>query len=91
LAGAIPTHIKIDVEGFEGEVLAGAAEFLRVEQPVVYLELHGDILREKGLDPEQVLGGLVDCGYGTFIRDGKPLGIAGIAGLPIARLVCLPG
>ena len=35
-----PDHLKVDVEGFEYEVLAGARETLRRHRPVVYLEVH---------------------------------------------------
>ncbi len=38
-----PTFMKMDVEGFELEVLRGASEALRHVR-CVFLELHGDIL-----------------------------------------------
>ena len=34
--------IKIDVEGFELEVLAGATQTLRRDQPLIVMEVHGD-------------------------------------------------
>ena len=54
----VPTHVKIDVEGFEGEVIEGGSELLAGAKPVVFLELHCDILRGRGLSPRAVLATL---------------------------------
>src|SRR5579871_253097 len=43
-AGVAPTHVKIDVEGDEGGVIAGGAATLGAHRPIIFLELHGDIL-----------------------------------------------
>jgi FkbM family methyltransferase len=51
-----PTHLKIDVEGSEEEVLRGATAVLRsAEPPAVFLELHHRMVRERGLDPAGAL------------------------------------
>jgi FkbM family methyltransferase len=37
-----PTHIKIDTEGFEAQILLGAQETLRRYRPELFLEVHAD-------------------------------------------------
>lgn len=39
---ALPTHLKIDVEGFELEVLKGAADIINKNQPIIFLETWKD-------------------------------------------------
>lgn len=53
--------LKIDVEGFETEVLAGAPELLR-EKPKLALELHVDMLRDLGSSAEATWTLLQDSG-----------------------------
>jgi FkbM family methyltransferase len=89
-AGATPTHIKIDVEGFEEEVLRGGLDFLRRARPILFLELHGAMLRGRGRRPEEVLGLLSACGYDRLQWHGRPIAPAEAAALETARLVCLP-
>ena len=51
-----PTHLKIDVEGAELAALRGASGLLTAPHPpAVFLELHNDILRDGGRDPEDVI------------------------------------
>jgi hypothetical protein len=38
--GVAPTFIKIDVEGFEAQVLRGATEILSRSRPVIMVEVH---------------------------------------------------
>lgn len=62
--GLQPTHLKIDVEGAEQEVLRGAAYTLtRSDAPTVFLELHCELLRKKGDDPRDVIATLKSFGY----------------------------
>lgn len=64
--GMAPTHVKMDIEGFEFEVLGAAQEVLASIRPVLFLEVHGDLLRDRGVDPEKLLGILRGCGYRRF-------------------------
>jgi len=59
----LPTHLKVDVEGYEQEVLTGATQVLRELRPLLFLELHGDFIRRRGGDPERVIQLLTDSGY----------------------------
>lgn len=47
--------IKIDVEGFEWQVLQGAAEIIRRDRPALIVEIHPPQLRDRGASAEQVL------------------------------------
>lgn len=92
LGGRVPgvTHLKIDIEGFEAEVLSGGWEYLRASRPVLFLELHGDILRQRGKDPAALLAGLDQCGYRRLECHSQSIDAATAAGLSVARLVRLP-
>ncbi|GAB5442267.1 MAG: hypothetical protein Fues2KO_26160 [Fuerstiella sp.] len=46
--------LKVDVEGFEHDVFAGASDLLRQGRPKIALELHVDLLREAGSSAKQV-------------------------------------
>jgi len=52
--GFRPTHIKIDVEGFEFEVLKGAATILEQWKPVVHMEVHDTYLIGRGIRPVEI-------------------------------------
>lgn len=50
--------VKIDVEGFEGQVLSGADRMLSQYRPTIYLELHPHIVPRFGFTAEGILDGL---------------------------------
>jgi FkbM family methyltransferase len=68
-----PTHVKMDIEGFEGEAIDGATSCLRQHRPILFLELHLRILRSRGRDPIGILRQLRECGYTQFEEHGMPL------------------
>jgi FkbM family methyltransferase len=84
----IPTHVKIDVEGFEWEVLRGGEKFFRDNSACLFLELHNELLRNRSIDPLDVLGLVKDYGFRRITCLGRSLTEQEIVALPIARLVC---
>jgi len=84
------THLKIDVEGHEEHVISGGIDFIHESKPVIFLELHGRILRRSGRDPRVVTRLLADCGYRKFEWGGRPIGAQEAAEMDVARIVCTP-
>jgi hypothetical protein len=90
--GLRPTHVKIDVEGFEGAVLRGGRGLLAdAAAPLLFLELHNGLLRERGEDPGTVLTLLDDLGYRTYAPSGAPTGRDALLSRPLVRLVARRG
>jgi FkbM family methyltransferase len=72
--GESPTHLKIDVEGGEEAVLRGAQALLAApDAPVLFLELHHDIVRRRGGNPESALDALARHGYRLRAADGRAM------------------
>ena len=87
-----PTHVKIDVEGFEEEVMLGGKDFLAEYRPMIFLELHGDLIQARGKDPAEPLRLLESFGYRRFEQDGQAVTMQQLAQANyIARLVCTMG
>jgi FkbM family methyltransferase len=71
--GLVPDVMKIDVEGYEYEVLRGAQALLRARKPVLCLELHLDLLERRGISPAELLANLQSLGYHFRSCVGSPL------------------
>ncbi len=75
---AIPSLIKIDVEGHEPEVIEGLSHVLRQYKPVLMIEVFGnlwDLNREEIWD--QMLNDLFNIyGHGVLVSDGEILKIS---------------
>lgn len=83
-----PTHVKVDVEGFELAVLRGARTVLEAPMPpILFLELHVAMIRDRGADPADVLTLLREADYRTFDGRGAPVSTAAAVANPLIRLV----
>lgn len=71
--GVSPEVVKIDIEGFEDQALAGAERLLAEHPPVLLLEFHLDLLERRGVRARDLLAGLERRGYGFFATDGQRL------------------
>jgi FkbM family methyltransferase len=60
--------VKLDVEGFEGEVLEGAEQTIRRFRPLIYCEFNDIILRDAGSSSEALLRTFRELGYGVAPR-----------------------
>jgi FkbM family methyltransferase len=90
--GTSPTLLKIDVDGAELDVLRGAARILREARPIVFLEIHHDLLEKDGVAPADVVAALVDAGYRFETPLGKPLTDRAVsnAATAVMRVVGIP-
>ncbi len=92
---ATPDLIKIDVEGLEWRVLAGATRTLEA-RPVIFLEWHRDMLQQQGIDPMAPLELLRRHDYRFEPYETPKAGTLDYATLeqtatePIVRLLCHP-
>lgn len=84
-----PDLIKIDVEGYELAVLAGAREILGRDRPALFLELHPQWLRELGSSAAEVVRLVEALGYRFHRLDGSPLAARQVASREsVSRVIC---
>jgi FkbM family methyltransferase len=81
-----PSHIKIDVEGYEGSVLRGARKLLLESSPLIFLEIHNEMVAASGGNPNFSLDELLGLGYRIFSTSGGPISKAEALCTPITRL-----
>jgi FkbM family methyltransferase len=58
-----PDFIKIDIEGWEIEALRGARHTLESHKPALFLEMHGETIREKKRKVAEIVAFLWEIGY----------------------------
>ena len=63
--------LKVDVEGFDGDVLAGAAKILRQYQPAVIFEFHPLLIRATDNDMLRAFRVLRESGYNLLLWYNK--------------------
>jgi len=82
-----PSHLKIDVEGYEAAVIRGARELLTQSSPLVFLELHNEMVLASGGDPAYCVNELLRLGYNLFSAHGAPLSAEQALKPPICRVL----
>jgi len=82
-----PTHLKIDVEGHEAAALRGGRETFMRHSPILFLELHNQMVAADGGDPNAALDELQRLGYVPFSFAGDLLDRSTIFSKPITRVV----
>jgi FkbM family methyltransferase len=86
--GVTPTHIKIDVEGNEAAVLRGGQKiFSKMPAPILFLEVHNEIVRGFGGNPEETLMLLRAYGYQTFTSAEIPISEKAVLAKPLIRII----
>lgn len=85
--GVDPGFIKIDVEGMEHHVLAGATETLRSARPIVLCELCDPLLRANGSSSADVLSIFSNADY-TILDADNSAAIPGASSY--GNIICFP-
>jgi len=70
--GVRPDLIKVDVEGFEFEVVRGAENVLRNIRPVMLIEIHPWQLKLSGSSDQALIAFLESKGYASEVIDRNP-------------------
>jgi FkbM family methyltransferase len=77
--------LKIDVEGFEAEVLEGGRRTIEQDRPLILLELHHAYLAARGINLRDALEKVSDKSYSLMRLNGRTATAAAIARTILAR------
>lgn len=70
-----PSLVKIDVEGWEYEVLLGAQELISAHHPTLVIEIESRHLRPRGIDGIDLIESVIALGYSVAAL--SPAGLIG--------------
>jgi len=71
--------LKIDVEGFEGEVLRGGHRVLSQDRPIVSIEIHNASLANGDIDLKRMLNEVLSHDYSLLRLNGRSLSASAAA------------
>ncbi len=69
--GLAPDYIKIDVQGFEAEVILGAKQTIATHKPTIICEAGGQVDKISGVDPSIAIDLILELGYEQVDKVGK--------------------
>lgn len=71
-----PDFVKIDVEGYELNVLNGMTETIARKKPNIFIELHGVGVQQKRENVKNVINFLSEVGYAIYhVESGREVGL----------------
>ena len=85
--------LKVDVEGYETDVILGARQAITRFRPLISFEVNLLALSCRGDAPEGAASVLREMGYRRFVElaSGRPLDMSRVAGSALLNVVALPG
>jgi len=91
LSSSTVAAIKIDAEGSEPRILAGAANLLQSARPAIFLEVNSVLLSAAGCSSERLAKTLLHGGFRLFRLSFQKLAkVPTLAKLEFQDLLCLP-